>query len=203
MQKENSDTILIEQLIAGEQGAFDELVNRYTSKVYSLAFRVTKNAVDAEEVLQDTFMTVFRKVDKFEGKSSFSSWLYRVTVNAALMHLRKKKQDKSTPVEAVLLDIGAEGMRANSTRESYTKVSNGELASAIEVAVSKLPEDYRPVFILKDVDGLTSKEVSDVLGLSVAAVKSRLHRSRLMLRKTLMPCYREFVNNEFNFLKVA
>jgi RNA polymerase sigma-70 factor (ECF subfamily) len=184
--KRKSDLDLIEEFRKGEQGSFEELLSRYSSKVFSLASRLTRNTEDAEEVLQDVFVTVHRKIAGFEGKSSFSSWLYRVTVNAAFMKLRKRKQDLSVSLEDIVQQ--SQTVAALKSPESAfvdSQTIRNQMLEALEVAIRKLPDDYRPVFILRDVDGLTSREVSKILDLTVPAVKSRLHRSRLMLRRRL------------------
>jgi RNA polymerase sigma-70 factor (ECF subfamily) len=147
---------------------------------------LTRNAEDAEEVLQDVFITVHRKIGGFEGKSSFSSWLYRVTVNAAFMKLRKRKQDQTVPLEEIIQQAQVVQSLKSPEHAYVDSLSiRNQMLEALEVAIRKLPDDYRPVFILRDVDGLTSREVSKILDLTVPAVKSRLHRSRLMLRRRL------------------
>jgi RNA polymerase sigma-70 factor (ECF subfamily) len=184
--QKSSDLELIAEFRAGSQQSFEELINRYSNKVFSLATRLTRNTEDAEEVLQDVFVTVHRKIGSFEGKSSFSSWLYRVTVNAAFMKLRKRRQDQSIPLEDLMQQ--AQVVPALKSPESaYVDAQSirNEMLEALESAIRKLPDDYRPVFILRDVDGLTSREVGKILDLTVPAVKSRLHRSRLMLRRKL------------------
>lgn len=184
--KKKSDLELIEEFRTGEQSSFEELLSRYSNKVFSLASRLTRNTEDAEEVLQDVFVTVHRKIASFEGKSSFSSWLYRVTVNAAFMKLRKKRQDVSISLEDIVQQ--SHTVAALKSPESAfvdSQSIRNQMLEALEQAIRKLPDDYRPVFILRDVDGLTSREVSRILDLTVPAVKSRLHRSRLMLRRRL------------------
>jgi RNA polymerase sigma-70 factor (ECF subfamily) len=181
-----SDLELIVEFQKGDQQSFEELISRYSNKVFSLASRLTRNPEDAEEVLQDVFVTVHRKIAGFEGKSSFSSWLYRVTVNAAFMKLRKRKQEQTIPLEELVQQ--AQVVPALKSPESSfvdSQSIRNEMLEALEAAIRKLPDDYRPVFILRDVDGLTSREVSKILDLTVPAVKSRLHRSRLMLRRRL------------------
>lgn len=186
MVVKKSDLDLVKEVREGNQDSFEELLGRYNNKVYSLATRLTRNPEDAEEVLQDVFITVHRKIDSFEGKSSFSSWLYRVTANAAFMKLRKRRQHQSVSLE----DLLGQPQLVNALRTSentYVDAQSirNEMLTALELAISKLPDEYRPVFILRDVDGLTSKEVGKILDLTVPAVKSRLHRSRLMLRRRL------------------
>lgn len=181
-----SDRELIQEFRKGDQDSFEELVSRYSNKVFSLATRLTRNNEDAEEVLQDVFTTVHRKIARFEGKSSFSSWLYRVTVNAAFMKLRKRRQDQSVSLEDIVQQSQTvSALRSPESAFVDSQSIRNEMLEALEQAIRKLPDDYRPVFILRDVDGLTSREVSRILDLSVPAVKSRLHRSRLMLRRRL------------------
>jgi RNA polymerase sigma-70 factor (ECF subfamily) len=181
-----SDQELIVEFQKGNQQSFEELISRYSSKVFSLASRLTRNVEDAEEVLQDVFVTVHRKIGGFEGKSSFSSWLYRVTMNAAFMKLRKRKQDQTVPLEELVQQAHVVPALQSPEHAHVDSLSiRNEMLQALETAIRKLPDDYRPVFILRDVDGLTSREVSRILDLTVPAVKSRLHRSRLMLRRRL------------------
>jgi len=202
--KTKTDLDLIREFKKGNQRSFEELLERYTNKVYSLASRFTRNQEDSEEVLQDVFITVFRKIAGFEGKSSFSSWLYRVTVNAAFMKLRKRRQNRSVPLEDVIPHYQNTMLLRTSEKNHGDSVTHrNQLLSAMEEAIRQLPEDYRPVFVLRDIDGLSSREVSKILNISVAAVKSRLHRSRLMLRNLLQPLYREFRATQEGHSKAA
>ncbi|MCB0317212.1 MAG: sigma-70 family RNA polymerase sigma factor [Bdellovibrionales bacterium] len=188
-----SDNELVKAVATGCVDSFEEIINRYSDKAYSLATRFTKNKQDAEEVLQDVFTTVYRKIDSFEGKSSFSSWLYRVTVNASLMKIRKRNQDKSILLEEAVADPANSLILKTDSRNNADEITaRKELLRIMEEAITSLPDEYRPVFILRDIDGLSSKEVSKILKLSVPAVKSRLHRSRLLLRRKLAETYKEF-----------
>lgn len=192
-----SDNQLVEQVKRGNNQAFEEIVSRYSDKAYSLANRMCRNDEDAEEVLQDVFVTVHRKLQSFEGKSSFSSWLYRVTVNASLMKLRKRRQEKALSIEdAIVAEEHSLAMACKETYQTDRDTLRKEIFLALEKAIAGLPEDYRPVYILRDVDGLSSREVSKILGLSIPAVKSRLHRSRLMLRSGLVSIYNEITASE-------
>lgn len=203
--KRKSDLELIEEFRTGKQLSFEELLSRYSSKVFSLASRLTRNPEDAEEVLQDVFITVHRKIAGFEGKSSFSSWLYRVTVNAAFMKLRKRRQDPSVSLEDIAQQAHAvSALRSPESAFVDSQSMRNQVLEALEVAIRKLPDDYRPVFILRDVDGLTSREVSRILELTVPAVKSRLHRSRLMLRRRLSRFFDEQrIQNQPDELELA
>lgn len=192
--KDLADEQLIEQFTKGCARSYEELIRRYETKVHNLAMRLTRNSEDAEEVLQDVFVTVYRKIEGFEGKAKFSSWLYRITVNAAFMKLRKRRQEQAVSLDdmmphyqnKVIAQRNAFGSHADSM------AINNEIREALEQAINKLPEDYRAVFILRDIDGLSNKAVGDILDLSIPAVKSRLHRSRLMLRKRLRRFYEDY-----------
>lgn len=190
----NSDLALIKKFNKGSLEAFEELVSRYESKVMNLALRFTRNQEDAEEVVQDVFTTLYRKLQGFEGKSAFSSWLYRIVVNASFMKLRKRKQQTTVHLEDLVQERGVDkDLLLGGTRHDSIP-SHRELREVLQGAIDKLPEQYRSVFILRDVDALSNEEVAEILDLSVPAVKSRLHRSRLMLRKKLARYYEELYN---------
>jgi RNA polymerase sigma-70 factor (ECF subfamily) len=190
----NSDLALIKKFNKGSLEAFEELVSRYESKIMNLALRFTRNQEDAEEVVQDVFTTLYRKLQGFEGKSAFSSWLYRIVVNASFMKLRKRKQQTTLHLEDLVQERGVDkDLLLGGTRHDSIP-SKRELREVLQGAIDKLPEQYRSVFILRDVDALSNEEVAEILDLSVPAVKSRLHRSRLMLRKRLARYYEELYN---------
>lgn len=192
--KKIPDTVLIERFRQGSMDAYEELVGRYEAKVFNLAMRFTRNQEDAEEVLQDVFTTIYQKLEGFQGKSAFSSWLYRIIVNAAFMKLRKRRQNNTISIEDL-----SPGIRQNSIERdtslghrSDLLSMNREMREMLEGAINRLPDQYRAVFVLRDVDGLSNQEVGEILDLSIPAVKSRLHRSRLMLRKKLQRYYDDF-----------
>lgn len=188
-----NDIDLVESFRAGESASFLELLNRYTQKVHNLAMRITRNPEDAEEVLQDVFVTVYKKIDKFEGKSAFSSWLYRITVNTSFMKLRKRRQNHSVSLEEISPSVRESWVSDRSDQSDINFIcSRHELRNELERAVSKLPGEYRVIFVLRDIDGLSNQEVGEILNLSVPAVKSRLHRSRLMLRKRLYKYHQDY-----------
>lgn len=190
MEKKISDLTLVKQFNKGSLPAFEELVTRYETKVLNLALRFTRNQEDAEEVVQDVFTTLYRKLAGFEGKSAFSSWLYRIVVNASFMKLRKRRQQSTIYIEELTQERGIDKDLLLGTRVD-TIPSHRELRETLQSAIDKLPEQYRAVFILRDVDALSNEEVAEILTLSVPAVKSRLHRSRIMLRKKLHRYYEE------------
>lgn len=194
---EDCDNALVDSFRAGCTGSFEVLIRKYETKVYNLAMRLTRNAEDAEEVWQDVFVTVYRKIEGFEGKAKFSSWLYRITVNAAFMKLRKRKQEQNLAVDDVLAQMQNRAVSehySSGSRSDFMTV-NKEMREVLETAITKLPGEYRAVFILRDIDGLSNKEVGEILDLTIPAVKSRLHRSRLMLRKKLRRYYDDYSNN--------
>lgn len=189
---EYKDEELVESFVSTQnEEAFAELVNRYTDKVYRLAYRITGDPTDAEEVLQEVFIILVEKLGTFRSESKFSTWLYRVASNASYMFLRngKKFQSGSLSLDDYkpYNDYGVlEGVEEKdwSSTPDYQLLSR-EGAEKIEKAISELPEDYRVVFHMKDVEGLTSKEIAEALGLSLPAVKSRVLRARLFLRDRL------------------
>ncbi len=180
------------------EAAFEEIMNRYMDKVYGFSFRFTKNPDDAEEVFQEVFLTLARKIDTFRGDAKFSSWLYRVTMNVAFMFLRSKKKsrneislDNYAPYDEKGTLMG-KVMDKDWSRRPDIAIFSKEAMEIIERAVDELPESYRIVFHLRDVEGLNNSEVSDILEISVPAVKSRLHRARLYLRDKLSDYFYEW-----------
>lgn len=197
-EKKVTDVELVDQFKAGSEPAFEELISRYESKVYNLAMRFTRNQEDAEEVSQDVFTTIYRKIDGFQGKSAFSSWLYRIIVNAAFMKLRKRKQNNTVYLDDLTPQVKqfCVDQDTSTASRSDSATYKRELRDILEGAINKLPDQYRAVFVLRDVDGLSNQEVGEILELSIPAVKSRLHRSRLMLRKKLQRYYNDFVDSK-------
>jgi RNA polymerase sigma-70 factor (ECF subfamily) len=197
MERQERDQDILDALRSGDTSCFEELISRYSEKVHHLALRITRNEEDAEEVLQDVFVTVYQKIDKFEGKSAFSSWLYRVTANAALMKLRKRRQTPSVSMEDISPGVRETWVGNKSDEFDVSFISSRhELREMLEQAIARLPEEYRMIFLLRDVDGLSNQEVGGIMELSVPAVKSRLHRSRLMLRRKLQKYYDDYRAND-------
>ncbi len=195
--KELKDKELVAELQNGNDAVFSEIVDRYTEKAHNLAMRITRNAEDTEEILQDVFVTVYRKIGDFQGKSAFSSWLYRITVNTSFMKLRKRKQNSCVALDDITPGTEHNAVAAECEHwDADSASSRHELREALESAISKLPEEYRVIFILRDVDGLSNQEVGKILDLTVPAVKSRLHRSRIMLRKKLQRFYDDYNSEE-------
>jgi len=184
-EKALTDSDLVGRAKAGDKGAFDLLVTRHESKVYALSLRMLGSPEDAEDVLQEVFIKAYESLPGFRGDSAFSTWLYRITTNACLMRIRKRKLD------TVSLDepVGPEGDSTREipdwTRDPSSQVMDEEFKSVLAKHVNELDPDNRIVFVLRDVHGLTTDDTASVLGLTVPAVKSRLHRARLFLRQRL------------------
>lgn len=188
-----SDEALVERAKVKDFDAFEELVARYEDKVYRLAFRFVRNDTDAQEIVQETFLSLWRKIDGFKGDSQFSSWLYRVTANAALMRLRSQRRHPEVSTEELepgTLDrveqiFGQAGGGDNWARRPDEELQSDELRNYIQKAVDELPELYRAVFLLRDVEGLSTEDTAEALGVTVPTVKTRLHRARIALRQSI------------------
>lgn len=191
--KIQSDKECVRLLKAGKLSAFDILIERYTEKVFRLSMRITRNQEDAEDVLQEVFTSVFAKIGSFKEKSAFSSWLYRITVNTAYMKLRDRKKHATVNIEGsnVVKESSWVGKRSDINDVTFMSIRS-ELKKILVAAVGSLPKDYQAIFILRDMDGLSNKEVANALSLSVPAVKSRLHRARLALRKDLGDFFKDY-----------
>jgi RNA polymerase sigma-70 factor (ECF subfamily) len=181
-----------------EPQAVRKLVDNYGPRLYNVALRILRNAQDAEDALQETFITVLGKLDQFDGRSSFLTWIYRIAVNASLMALRKQRPRRKR--EEPLVVPGFEEIRsrelvdwgADPARELLT----AEMQNVMEAAIDKLPANYRTVFVLRDLEGLSIAETSHVLGISTANVKIRLMRARLFLREALADYFHEIKKGE-------
>jgi len=188
---EPSDTELIESAKSGDRNAMAAIVTRYENRVYRLAIKMVKNEPDAEDVLQETFITVIRKLDSFKGDSAFGTWLFRVATNQALMLLRKRGRLRERTKEMDTED-GLE-LPANTQDWSLNPTASlmhGETIREMDVAIARLPESLRSVFLLRDVEGLSAIETSEVLEITIPAIKSRLHRARMQLREDLADYFR-------------
>lgn len=186
---QETDEQIIGRVRCGEQDAFELLVQRYRGRVLRLAVRFTHNREEAEEVSQEVFLTVYRKLEQFEGKSSFSTWLYRVAVNASLMRLRSQDQPETVPIDEMEHDLPSDD--EDPIRPPDSRLSSEESLGEIERAMDHLPEDFKTVLILRDIEDFSNEDVAEILEISVPAVKSRLHRARSFLRKRLENLYRD------------
>ncbi|MEQ8172376.1 MAG: sigma-70 family RNA polymerase sigma factor [Candidatus Eremiobacterota bacterium] len=188
------EEILVKKSKEGDFEAFEELVNLHEKHVYNIAWNMLRNQEDAEEVLQETFIKAYNKLNQFEGRSKFSTWLYRIATNEALMIIRKKN-----PAQPVSLDEPIDDVyRAKIRRELIDWKENPqniylkkELREKIDYIIYTLPEDYRSVFVLRDIQGFSGEKVSEILSITLPAVKARLHRARLYAREILNDYFKQ------------
>ncbi|PIV19571.1 MAG: RNA polymerase subunit sigma-24 [Elusimicrobia bacterium CG03_land_8_20_14_0_80_50_18] len=188
-----SDDELVKLSRNGDKNAFGELVKRHEGKVYALGFRFMKNREDAADVMQDTFLQAYRKLGSFEGKSAFSTWLYRIAVNICLMRKRKKKLEYVSFDSAIESESGGDDIKREPvdwSDEPLELADKKQVREKIEKALSKMPGEYREVVVLRDMDGFSNNAVADMLKISLPAVKSRLHKGRMYLRKELSDYFR-------------
>ncbi|MCX7705291.1 MAG: sigma-70 family RNA polymerase sigma factor [bacterium] len=182
--KENE---LIERAKNRDNAAFEELVRRNQAKIYNLGLKLLGNKEDAADLLQETFINAYYALPKFEGKSAFSTWLYRIATNNAFMKMRKKKiplvrfetEKNDSDQQQVTFNI------PDWSNDPRAHLKNEELKMLIEKSVDALPGKYKTIFILHDIEGFSTEEISRMLNLSISAVKSRVHRSRMFLRDRL------------------
>lgn len=182
-----TELALVKAAQKGDVGAFEQLIKKYDRNVFRIAQHITQNREDAEDVVQDAFLKAYQKLDQFQGNSKFYTWIVRIAVNEALMKLRKRKSDK-----LVSMDEDVETDEGTITREfadwspnPEQQYNQAELNDILSRTIQGLPASFRTVFVLRDVEGLSTEETAEMLGLSVPAVKSRLLRARLQLRERL------------------
>jgi RNA polymerase sigma-70 factor (ECF subfamily) len=198
----NDELPLVERARAGDSAAFSELVERYERKIYRLAKHITQNDEDAEDVLQESFLKAYTHLDSFHGDSKFYTWLVRIAVNEALMKLRKRKSDKTVSLDEPQ-DTGEDLV----TREIAVweddpekKYSREELADILNKAVDSLKPSFRTVFVLRDIEEMSTEDTAETLGISIPAVKSRLLRARLQLREKLTRYFRRKGDDVFAYM---
>jgi RNA polymerase sigma-70 factor (ECF subfamily) len=177
--KQATDHALAQAASEGDMRAFEELYQRHNRRVYSLCLRMTQNVSEAEDLAQEVFIQLFRKIGSFRGESAFTTWLHRLTVNQVLMHFRKRSvklehttEEGETPVQVV---------RGTEDPNHMPVVDR----IALDKAIAQLPPGYRTVFVLHDVEGHEHEEIARMLGCSVGTSKSQLHKARMKLRKLL------------------
>src|SRR4051812_37189556 len=175
----DNDHVLAQRAAGGDMGAFEELNERHHRRVYSLCLRMTQNAAEAEDLAQEAFIQLFRKIGSFRGESAFTTWLHRLTVNQVLMHFRKRSvklerttEEGETPVQVV---------RGTENPNSMPVIDR----IALDNALKQLPRGYRSVFVLHDVEGHEHEEIAKILGVAVGTSKSQLHKARMKLRRIL------------------
>jgi len=188
--KIDRDATLLEALRAAAPEAPEMLVDTYGDRVYRLTYRITGSNEDAEEATQDALWTAARKIASFKGESQFGSWLYRIAANAAYQKLRTRRaKGREIALDDVLPSLDTDGLHFEPMDDWTPRVDdnavNGELREVLEQAIAELPADYRTALVMHDVEGMPNPDIAETLGISLPAVKSRVHRSRLFVRKKL------------------
>lgn len=183
---DDTDRSLVERVKAGDVAAFERLFSRHHQRIYRFASRMCRHAQDAEDILQDTFLSAFRHAKTFRGNARFTTWLYTIAANACRRSRRGGRPDTGPET-----GHGPSAPIDDWTRRPDVQAMRKETRRAIEEAVASLPKDQRLVLVLRDMEGLSAEEVGRIVGASVAAVKSRLHRARLGVRDQLTHRFQE------------
>ena len=183
---EISEKELIEQAKQGDKTAQTNIVQKYERMVYNLGLKLLGNKDEAECILQETFLKVLKSLSYFKGDSQISTWIYRIATNQALMRLRdRKKNYVAFPIDNEIDLKDYSYMNKSFAATPLEDMLNSELKEKMNTSIKLLPTKYKSVFVLKDIEGLSLKEISDILSMSIPAVKSNLHRARLFLRDKL------------------
>ena len=199
VKDEASDELaLVQAAKNGDLSAFEQLVKRYDRNIFRIAQHITQNREDAEDVMQDAFLKAYENLEQFQGNSKFYTWLVRIAVNESLMKLRRRRTDKT-----VSLDQEIETEENSMPREvtdwrpnPEQEYKQAEMNQILAKTIGGLPGGFRTVFVLRDVEGLSTEETAEALQLSVPAVKSRLLRARLQLRERLSKYFKQPRGNE-------
>lgn len=192
---ESIDAALVASLRAGEAAAFEQFVRLYGGRMLVVARQILVSDDDAQDAVQEAFITVFRSIGSFEGKSRLSTWLHRVVVNAALMRLRSKKRKREQSIDDLLPTFIEDGHQKNPgpawNQTALAGIERQETQAAVRACIDQLPDDYRTVLLLRDIQELDTAAVAELLGISEGNVKVRLHRARQALRTLLDPLFNE------------
>ena len=196
------ESALVAKAREGDAAAYSELVGRYERKIFRLAKHITQNDEDAEDVLQETFLKAYEHLGDFQGQSKFYTWVVRIAVNESLMKLRRRKSDRTVPLDEPV-DTGEDTVvREIAVWEENPeqRYSREELGTILDEAVQSLKPAFRTVFVLRDIEELSTEETAEALGISVPAVKSRLLRARLQLREKLTRFFKRKGDDVFAYL---
>lgn len=183
-----SDECIVARVRAGDVALYEVLMRRYNQRLYRAVRAILRDEDEIEDILQDVFLAAYRNLAEFEGRSRFSTWLVRIAVNKALDRRRQRfKVVALVPeTEADITEDGAASTSANHQDDPERQSARHELARLLEVAIDGLPETFRSVFVLREVDGMSTEETAESLGLEVNTVKTRLYRARAILRERLV-----------------
>lgn len=199
MSDEKTD-ILIKSALKGDMASFEELILSYEKKVYNVALRILKNPEDAKDISQEVFIKIYKNLDKFDGKSSFSTWVYRITTNACIDELRKKKGKETFSMDSEIEEDEGSFKRefADNSPSPEEAVISKETGNEIIKSVEKLSDEHRTIIVLRDIHGLSYTEIADMTGLSIGTVKSRISRARLHLKNIIIGNREQKFNNIVN-----
>jgi RNA polymerase sigma-70 factor (ECF subfamily) len=183
----DEDLVIVRKIQAGDVDAFDSLILKYRERVYSVIYNLTSNREDASDLTQETFIKAFQSINRFKGKSSFFTWLYRIALNTSLTHLRKNKLRRFFSFEKMVEEDHTEGFIENLKTESDSDKAAlmTELQERLNDAFQKLSVKHRTVITLFEIDGLSHKEIADIVGTSIGTVRSRLHYAKQFLQGEL------------------
>ena len=184
------ESALVERLRRGDGAAFEELLRAHAGRMLAVARRLLSNEEDARDIVQDAFLSAFRSIERFDGQAALGTWLHRIVVNAALTKLRSRRRRPERPIDDLLptfLDDGHQVRPARDWPDPSAALTRGETRDAVRRHIAELPEDYRVVLLLRDIEELDTEETARLLGLTPGAVKTRLHRARQALRTLLEP----------------
>ena len=176
-----ADEVLVERAQAGDRDAFEDLVRRHADRLYAVVLRFTADPAEAEEVTQEAFLRAWRSIGRFEGRSQFFTWLYRIGINEA----KRRAERRPAAGKVVSLEEGQVEEAADLNESPQARSEHRELRDRLEQAIRSLPLDYRAPLVLRDVEGLSTAEAAAIMELGEAAFKSRLHRARLAVRESI------------------
>ena len=182
---------MLSRLRAGDQDAYCDFVRQHTGRLLALARGFLRSDDDAADAVQDAFLSAFKALGRFEGDSSLGTWLYRIVVNTCLMRLRSQSRRRAYSIEELLPRFDETGHHAQPvaawSENGYERMANAETEAQIRECINQLPEDYRTVLVMRDIEEFDTEQTASILGLSPGAVKTRLHRARQALRTLLDP----------------
>ncbi|MBX3404133.1 MAG: sigma-70 family RNA polymerase sigma factor [Phycisphaeraceae bacterium] len=191
----DEEHLLLSRLRAGEDRAFDDLVRLAAGRMLAVARRMLHREEDAQDAVQEAFLSAFRSLDRFDGRSRLTTWLHRITVNACLMKLRSQRRRPERAIEDLLPKFAEDGHQAMPSRpwreEATCSADSTEVRELVRTKIDELPEQYRVVLVLRDLEELSTEETAEAMDMSVNAVKTRLHRARQALRALLDPYFLE------------
>lgn len=187
MSVNEKDRAILERIRAGDRSACDDCIRQHATGVYRLALRLMRNEAEAEDVMQETFLNAFKGIGRFDGRSELRTWLYRIAYNAAMMRLRRAQPEFVSVDEALEPEDGTPLPRQlfDWSRVPEQDLEKAELRAEMEKAIQEMPEKLRSVFVMRELEELSTEETAQALGMKAESVKTRLHRARLWLRERL------------------